>query len=144
MSIDASGTALVGSDPTDIEEYLRLNMAASYPVIRTVHAQCACGHDVFTLLVDADEGCAQRVCAACRTTHLICDSDESWDDAAPATVACPCSGTAFQVAVGFSHRGDGSINWITIGHRCTSCGALASSADWRVSYTPTDHLYAQV
>jgi hypothetical protein len=144
MSIDTSGKYWTGTGPEDIDEYLRALAADGYPVDRTVHAKCMCGHDVFALLADATEGCARRECTRCNETRLICDSDEAWEDAEPEAIRCPCGGRAFQIAVGFSHRDDGTIKWITVGHRCAKCGTLASSADWKIDYSPTDHLYGQV
>lgn len=144
MSIDTSGKYWTGTGPEDIDEYLRALTADGYRVDRTVHAKCTCGNDVFALHADADEGCARRECIGCKTRHLICDSDKTWDDAEPKAIRCPCKNRTFHIAVGFSHREDGTIKWIAIGHRCSKCGTLASSVDWKIDYAPTDHLYARV
>lgn len=144
MTIDRSGRYWRGSGPDDTDAYLRAFTADSYPVDRVVHAKCGCGSDAFTLKADPDEGCAQRTCTGCKAAHLICDSDESWDDAEPKAIRCPCKGKAFQIAVGFSHREHGTIKWITVGHRCTKCGTLGASVDWKIDYSPTDHLYDRV
>jgi hypothetical protein len=144
MSIDRSGTYWRGSAAEDIDEYLRAYTADGHPVDRIVHARCTCGGDEFTLRVDADAGGAQRQCARCKAKHLICDSDEAWEEAEPTSTRCPCKGVAFQIAVGFSHREDGPVRWITVGHRCVRCGTLGSSVDWEIDYAPTEHLYARV
>ena len=83
MTIDKSGEYWVGTMAADLDEYLRLLTAESYPADRIVHATCTCGNDRFRLQADSNEGCARRVCTRCRRTHLICDSEESWSDAEP-------------------------------------------------------------
>jgi hypothetical protein len=67
-----------------------------------------------------------------------------WEDADPEAVACPCGTKVYEVTVAFSHREDSSVKWITVGHRCTKCGVLGSAVDWKVDYSPTEHLYQQV
>ncbi|MBL0219237.1 MAG: hypothetical protein IPQ07_35880 [Myxococcales bacterium] len=144
MSIDRSGEYWTGTGAGDLDEYLRELTADGYPADRIVHARCGCGHDRFELLVDANEGCAQRACSSCGRKHFICDSEEYWSDADPEETACPCGGTAFEIAVGFSHRADASVKWITVGQRCTKCGVLGAAVDWKVDYGPTEQLYDQV
>ena len=144
MSIDESGDYWVGTEAADIDAYLRAYTADDYPVDKVVQARCACGQWSFRLLADSDEGCAQRICASCAAEHLICDSGEYWDDAEPEEVTCPCGKDAYEVAVGFSHRDDGSVKWITVGNRCLACGVLGAVADWKIDYDPTGHLYGLV
>jgi hypothetical protein len=43
--------------------------------------------------------------------------------------------------VAFSHRDDTSIKWITVGARCGACGILGAAADWKIDYSPSEHLY---
>jgi hypothetical protein len=144
MSIDRSGEYWTGNGAADLDEYLSVLTADSCPADRIVHARCACGHDRFQLMVDADEGCARRACTSCGRPHFICDSEENWSDADPKETVCPCGGKAFEIAVGFSHRGDGVVKWITIGNRCTNCGVLGAAVDWKIDYSPTDQLHGQV
>ena len=143
MTIDTSGKFWTGSESADLDEYLRALTAQSYAADRVVHARCACGSDRF-MSVDADEGCAQRTCTACKQKHLICDSADSWADASAKPVKCPCGGKEFEVAVAFSHRDDGSLKWVTVGERCTTCGVLGAAVDWKIDYEPTGHLYRSV
>jgi hypothetical protein len=144
MSIDKSGEFWVGTGPEDIADYLKELTAQNYLADRFVRARCVCGNDQFRLTADANEGCAQRACSRCRRKHLICDSDEYWSDAVPEPVACPCGAKVFELAVAFSHRDDSSIKWITVAQRCTKCGVLGAAVDWKVDYSPTEHLYDQV
>lgn len=144
MTIDKSGKYWIGSEAADLDEYLRGMTAEGYPADRFVHAKCSCGNDRFRLQVDPDEGCARRTCSRCRRNHFICDSEENWSDAEPAGIECPCGATTFQIAVAFSHREDATVKWITVGIRCAKCGIVGAPVDWKIDYSPTDHLYAQV
>jgi hypothetical protein len=145
MAIDKSGKFWTGAGASDIDEYLGALTASNAPATdRYVHAACVCGSAAFGLAVDNDEGCAQRTCTRCKTKHLICDSADSVADAELEPVTCPCGGKEFQICVGFAHRDDRSIKWVYIGHRCTRCGVLASSVDWKVDYAPAEHLYDHV
>ncbi len=131
-------------EAAELDGFLRDLTARRYAADRFVHAACACGSDRFQLEVDAEEGCARRTCATCREPHLICDSAEYWDEATPKGVVCGCGNRKFLVAVAFSHRKEGDVRWITVGHRCVACGVLGSTVDWKVDYGPTDHLYGRV
>jgi hypothetical protein len=144
MAIDKSGTYWVGTEGVDIDEYLRELTAEGYPADRFVHAKCGCGHDRFRLHVDADEGCARRTCAQCRLPHFLCDSEDAWEAGDPKEVVCPCGAKFFEIAVAFSHRDDATVRWITIGQRCVDCGVLGAAVDWKIDYSPTEHLYGQV
>ena len=144
MAIDKSGERWSGSHAGDIDEYLRAYTADGYPADRFVHARCECGGDRFRVRADADEGCAARDCVSCGRVALVCDSDEIWDEAEPHAVECPCGRDVFELAVGFSHRDDGTIRWITVGVRCVECGVLAAPAEWKIDYEPAEHLYDRV
>ena len=143
MTIDKSGKWWKGTEFRDIAEYLRDQTADGYPADDIVQSVCVCGHTVFRLEGDQDEGCARRTCAACGTRAFICDSEVFWDEAEPAKLACPCRGRLFEVGVAFSKREDGDVKWITVGHRCVKCGVLGSFVDWKIDYGPTEHLLSQ-
>ena len=142
--IDRSGEWWTGTGPEDIDDYLRELTEEGYPADRFEHARCTgCGGTGFELEVDDEQGCARRTCAACRTQHFICDSEEFSSEAELSPVTCPCGRSEFEIAVGFSHRDDRSVRWITVGMRCVSCGVLGSPVDWEIDYEPTGHLYLQ-
>lgn len=140
MPIDTSGKWWKGSNFKDVNEYIKLYMAKSYPVKQVVQSICNCGNTVFTLKVDNEEGGAERTCTVCDQATLIGDSSDIWQDAQPVKVRCPCKNSTFEIGVGFSFRNGNDINWITIGHRCTKCGILASSASWEINYGPSLYL----
>jgi hypothetical protein len=39
---------------------------------------------------------------------------------------------------------DGSIRWVYLALRCVHDGVLGVYADWKIDYSPSDHLYNQV
>jgi hypothetical protein len=41
-------------------------------------------------------------------------------------------------------RDNGDVRWITVGERCLACGILGAAIDWKVDYSPTDHLFALI
>ncbi len=144
MAIDQSGKWWKGSDFSDLAEYIRVLTEEGYPAETIVQSVCTCGHSVFRLFVDADEGCAQRRCMACGEATFIGDSAEYWDEAEPKKVRCPCKHDQFEVGVGFSFRDNDEVKWITVGERCMRCGVLGSAVDWKIDYEPSRHLLTMV
>lgn len=143
--IDRSGQWWKGEDFGDLTQYLNEYTAANYPAGRIERAVCgACGGTEFRLSLDDEVGCAQRSCVACDASAFLGDSEEYWDDADPDDAACPCSGEQFGVGVALSLRDDGDVRWITVGGRCAACGVLGVYTDWKIDYSPTDHLFAAV
>ena len=51
---------------------------------------------------------------------------------------------AFGIGVAFSLRDDGDVRWITVGGRCVACGGLGAYTDWKIDYSPTNHLLTAV
>lgn len=144
MAIDTSGKWWRGSDFHDLTEYVKRLTAEGYPAEHVIPAVCSCGQKTFRLRVDPDEGCAQRICATCGAVAFICDSDEYWEDAEPKVVGCPYKHTVFEVGVGFSMREQQEVKWVTVGYRCTTCSVLGSPVDWKIDYSPSEHLLALV
>jgi hypothetical protein len=145
MSIDKSGKWWVGSSAGDLAEYLRAYSADGYEATEFRLAKCSCGHDVFRLSADDDEGCAKRTCASCGREEFICDSNEYWPEASPEEWKCiGCGSTAANVGVGFSLYDDGEIRWLYVGERCITCGILGCLAGWKVGYSPSRQLIGRV
>jgi hypothetical protein len=141
MAIDTSGKWWKGENIEDVATFLRLLMADSYPVGEVHQSVCSCKNQEFSLKVDRNMGCAQRICIACHQSVFIGDSGENWQEAHPRIVHCPCKNPTFEIGVGFSFRGDqDEIRWITVGTRCTKCGILGSPVDWQIYYGPSMHL----
>jgi hypothetical protein len=144
MTIDKSHSHWKGTEAADLDEYLVHAASENYPADRIVHARCKCSGKTFRVEVDDNAGCARRTCTKCHTQHLMLDSADFWAEADPGPCECLCGTDKFEVAVAFSHRGDGALRWVTIGMRCIACGALGVYADWKVDYEPTEHLYGAV
>ncbi|TJZ90687.1 hypothetical protein [Actinacidiphila oryziradicis] len=104
----------------------------------------ACDGRVFFVLVDDIEGGAERECSACGSRAFIADSEEFWEDADPRAAGCPCGSEEFEAAIAFSLADDGSVRWVTVGLRCRQDGVLGVYADWKIDYSPTDHLLSMV
>ncbi|MFE1319787.1 hypothetical protein [Kitasatospora phosalacinea] len=122
-----------------------LREAAEYRPVLVAGCGCEdCGGRVFTVRVDDVEGCAARECVGCGGWAFLADSAEVWQEAEPGGAECPCGGEEFEAAVGFSLTADGSVRWVTVGLRCTRDGAVGVYADWKIDYTPTDHLLRAV
>ncbi|MFD8019011.1 hypothetical protein ACFV6G_01100 [Streptomyces lavendulae] len=107
-------------------------------------APSVCGGRVFSVLDDDVEGGAELVCAGCGGRAFIADSEEFWQDADPGEACCPCGSEEFESAVAFSLAGDGSVCWVTLGLRCHKDGATGVYADWKIDYSPTDHLLPMI
>src|SRR5215208_7161201 len=138
--IDRSGEWWTGTDYEDLVTYLREFTAENYPANPILQSKCECGNQVFALEFDDNEGCARRTCTSCGRSAFIADSADYWDDAEPADAQCPCGEETFELGVAFSLRDDGDVRWITVGARCIACGVLGAYADWKIDYSPTDHL----
>jgi hypothetical protein len=145
MTIDASGEWWVGTEAADLEPFLKDYEAGGYPVSKVVPVACACGSSHFEVALADDEDAVRRACVRCGAEALMLDSAEHWDDEEEHDeCACPCEGEVFEAAVGFAHRKDGSIKWVSVGLRCVECGILGVYADWKIDYEPSAHLYAAV
>ncbi|MEU5784580.1 hypothetical protein [Micromonospora lupini] len=132
---------LAGDNFTDLADYLREYQPGGYPVAQLKEMVCEqCGGKTFAVLADDEAGCAQARCLTCGDDVLIADSSDHWQDADPEECACPCGGETFQVAVGFALRADGEVRWISVALRCTQDGTLGVYTDWKIDYTPSQHL----
>jgi len=80
MTIDTSGKWWKGSEPEDLDEYLRELTASGYQTTEFRLSKCQCGGIRFFLEVEPDEGVARRKCESCGTEHFICDSKEHWEE----------------------------------------------------------------
>jgi hypothetical protein len=143
--IDTSGKWWVGSEATDVADYLTAYKAEGYEVQETRLCKCDCGSITFEFEADQDEGCAQRTCAICRAKHHMCDSADYWEEAQPQRWTCTeCQCKICNLGVGFSlydpEEGPPDVRWVSVGQRCTNCGTLGSFVDWKVGYGPSYQL----
>jgi hypothetical protein len=145
VAIDKSGDVWRGESASDLAEYMRDYEAGGYLVGPVVEAVCSgCQGKAFKLRVDDEEGCAERVCAACGKAALMLDSEDYWDDARPKAVVCQCGTDLLEVSAAFSMRANGDVRWVSIGTRCTADGRLDCCADWKIDYGPSADLLERV
>ncbi|UMQ59130.1 hypothetical protein [Leptospira interrogans] len=143
MTVNTSGKWWIGSEPTDIAEFLSAYSQDGYPISEFRLSKCECGSVTFGLEADDNEGVARRLCTQCGTAHFICDSAEHWPDAEPEQWKCiECDSLHTNVGVGFAmHKNPPSeIHWLYVGCRCTQCGVLGCFAEWKVGYSSSSHL----
>ena len=134
----------MGSDPSDIDEYLVAYGADNAPVSAFRLSRCVCSSLTFFLDADDNEGCAKRTCTECSREHLICDSAEYWDEASPERWRCiECGSERANVGVAFSLYDNGEVRWLYVGERCAGCGVLGCLAGWKVAYSPSAQLLAE-
>ena len=145
VTIDDSGKWWVGSEPQDLEAYLKALCEEGYGVQAFRLARCTCGSERFKVKADRDEGAAQWTCVACSAQNLVCDSADAWDDAKPKAWSCvECRSKEANVGCGFALLDSGEVRWIYLGLRCAKCGILGCFADWKIDYEPSTHLLEQV
>src|SRR6185369_8812671 len=100
MAIDRTGDYWRGETFEDLAEYVRAHKAGGYEVAHVEESVCAdCEGRAFTIMVDDEDGCAQRTCLACGNAALIADSADFWDESEPGECACPCGGETFACAL---------------------------------------------
>lgn len=133
-----------GTEASDVGEYLAAYTRDGYPADRFEQSRCVCGGSVFRLAVDDEEGCAERTCTACGLRAFIGGSEDVADESSLVPTTCPNTHGTFEIVVGFSHREDATVKWITVGIRCTECGVLGCPVEWPIDTTLTAHLYQQV
>ena len=139
--IEKSKKYWTGDSSEDIAEWLRIYSEEDSMDVKPVICH-TCGGESFELRVDRNEGAIQVKCTACGTKKILLDCDEIWEDASPRLRKCRVCKTsrAFNVRVGFVRRESGSVKWVYIGNRCTTCGTLGSYVDWSIDYEPTDEM----
>jgi hypothetical protein len=141
VAIDTAGEFWRGDDFTDLAAYLQELQPGGYPVDRVTQLACSvCSQTAFRVDADDTEGSARARCQNCRGEVFIADSADYANVADFAECACPCGGGSFMVGMGFALRENGDVRWISIGLLCVEDGTLGACADWKISYSPTDHL----
>jgi hypothetical protein len=112
--IDSSGTWWRGTEAGDLDGYLVDYRAGGYAVARVVHASCSeCGASTFDVVVDDEQGYAERSCASCAARVAMLDSVDVQEEADAGDAACPCGNETFEVAVGFAVRTGGDVRWVS-------------------------------
>lgn len=153
MAIDDSGEWWVGSEPSDIKEYLAglTRSDGYYPTTEFRMVRCACGAERFKL--ERASEVTQRTCGSCGNSSLICREATDWEEAAedeePEAYACvECDSHEANIGVGFAHyEGQPDIDgvkWFYVGVRCAACGILGCFNDGKIGYGPAVNVYESV
>jgi hypothetical protein len=133
MALTKRGEYRYGESQADTrEELLRYSQVNGYRAHHFAEAKCACGHGVFQLRLDDNEGAAVRHCTACSKEHAIGDSADFLADAELEECACPCGAGELEITVGVSlHADSEDVRWLYLGCRCPACGLTAVYGDWK-------------
>ncbi len=139
-----------GDDHADLrEELARYSAENEYPIDNFTNLKCRCGHDLFELHTDEEEGVAIRTCAQCHSEHLMGDSADYMDDAEPSQHECCCRQNKFQIVVGvhrYRNEDDSladDVRWLYIGCRCPACNLLGCYADWKCEFEGFVNCYGE-
>lgn len=150
MSIDDSGEWWVGSDPGDIEPYLRAYTEGAYLISFFRGIRCNCGSDRFRL--ERAGSLVRRQCAACGSRSFTCGAAEDWEEAVEEEGSEPyscveCGGDQANVGVGFAAYDEApeldAVQWFYVGVRCAGCGILGCFGDGKVGRSPAAEVYRQ-
>ena len=144
MAIDQSGKWWVGSDASDIQEYLAIltRSEEGYPSTSYCPIKCDCSSILFILERAGDN--ARRTCTACGTSKFVCCNVEDWEEAEAEEgveqFACiECGSKEANLTIGFASYDDPKINgikWLYVGVRCAKCGVLGCFSDSKVGWGP--------
>ena len=135
MALKKRDSNFFGDAQSDIPEVLIEYSRDGYVAEHFQDAICTCGHKVFRLLVDDNEGAALRICASCKNEHPICDSADYLEDAELEECECPCGQGTFEITAGVALYSDSEdVRWLYLGCRCPKCGLTACYADWKNEY----------
>jgi len=132
MVLKKRGDNFFGENQSDIPEVLKTYSQNGYLTEHFQDAACSCGHKLFRLFVDDNEGAATRICELCKHEHPIGDSADYLEDAELEECECPCGHGLFEITAGVSLYSDSDdVRWLYLGCRCPKCGLTACYADWK-------------
>lgn len=146
MALTKIGDYSYGDSQADIRtEIAAYACSIGYPATEFADAVCGCGHCLFRLSLDDNDGAAVRVCAACGERHRIADSPDFLAEEELEECECRCGSTEFEVTLGVAlHEGSQDVRWIYLGCRCPSCRLTACYGDWKNEYEDFRKLLANV
>jgi len=145
MAVNKKGKYWYGEKQDDIAHEIRRYSKSGYPALHYANARCRCGHAIFRLSLDDDQGAAVRTCDHCGREHAIGDSAEYLAEAQLQTCACPCGEERLEITVGIAPYDDGqAVRWLYVGCRCPQCGLVAVYGDWKNEFEDYQGLLANV
>jgi hypothetical protein len=98
--------------------------------------KCSCGCVTFTLLINADEGVAARICTSCESEQGIGDSDDFIDTIEEiVSIECNCGAREFEIMAAVALYSDTKdVRWFYLGCECAKCHDSGVYADWKNEY----------
>ena len=96
MALTKMGEFWYGTTSGDTQAELRsYSVANRYEAVRFASSKCDCGCRTFALQTDEEAGVAIRTCTDCGQEHLMGDSAEYVEEAAPEAHECVCGKRPF-------------------------------------------------
>lgn len=134
MAITKKGEYYYGETHNDLREVLlNYSKKSDYEIEHFKDAICTCGSNVFTVLMNEEEGVAARVCVSCDEEHGIADSDEYIDEVESIDeMECICGSNKFNITAGVSlYEESNDVRWFYLGLFCPECNCLGCYGDWK-------------
>jgi hypothetical protein len=118
----------------------------SYLAEHFVVPKCSCGCSTFTLLINADEGVAARICTSCESDRGIGDSDDFIDEVEEVfPIECNCGSREFEIMAAVALYADTKdVRWFYLGCECAKCHDSGVYADWKNEYIGFQELLDRV
>jgi hypothetical protein len=119
---------------SQIIEYSLENVYLAEKFVVPRCADCAC--EIFTLVINADEGVAARTCTSCSSEQGIGDSDDFFDDIEEVVeVKCSCGSSDFEIMAAVAlYPNTEDVRWFYLGLECSKCHDSGVYADWKNEY----------
>ncbi|MFG0678301.1 hypothetical protein [Delftia sp. WSY_7] len=133
MALTKKGEFWYGTTSGDTQAELRsYSIANGHEAVRFASSKCDCGCRTFALQTDEEAGVAIRTCTDCGQEHLMGDSAEHVEEAAPEAHECVCENETFELMSGVSvYEGTHDVRWYYIACRCVECNLVGVFADWK-------------
>lgn len=133
MALTKKGEFWYGTTSGDTQAELRsYSVANRHEATRFAASKCDCGCRSFALQTDEEAGVAIRTCTDCGQEHLMGDSAEYVEGAAPEAHECVCENEVFELMSGVSvYEGTHDVRWYYIACRCVECNLVGVFADWK-------------
>jgi hypothetical protein len=148
MSLGSAGDFGSTNTPEEIKAsiYKALDSIGGYENDEYRFAECKCGSIEFKVSVTPETWEAvKRICIKCGKQHFICDSEEFWDENLAEPLECQCSSEVWNLGAGFSlYQDSRDIRWTNVVGRCCKCGKYTIAGEWKVGYSPSEHLLDQL
>lgn len=133
MALTKKGEFMYGTTSGDTQAELRsYSVANRHEAVRFASSKCNCGCRTFALQTDEEAGVAIRTCTDCGQRHLMGDSADYVEEAAPEAHECVCENEVFELMSGVSvYEGTHDVRWYYIACHCVECNLVGVFADWK-------------